>query len=186
MKLLDIFKNSKNKVVFYHEDFYRQVELAHSSYFMKIEDKINKLPKQEASQLGSTNIGIRDEASYLSSENISLSNIKTLLNPISINFFKNVESGYGKSENVVVWGFERFGLFVEYNSEEIITSIWMTHSEYFPEGKTGQKLFNALTLLGQKYSLYIVDWDIESSINLSDKQSLKDYFQETYWLYPSL
>jgi hypothetical protein len=68
--------------------------------------------------------------------------IKKNLDPITLLYSDNVETGYGKTSwkatNTFVWGFEQYGLFIKEN-EGYAEAIWIIMTNYFHT--TNVKLF---------------------------------------------
>lgn len=188
---LKLNNDRMNNAIFYHEDYYRQIELVSNRYYSKTYNEISNLPEQNGSKYGFDNITIRSEESHLEVEKISIDELRTCIDSLSISFYEKVESGTysGKPyrmDNTVVWGFEGYGIFVEYSEKKIVTSIWIVNSPIFPKDYIGQHLFEALITLGKTFSFILVDWDSKEIIDLKDILVLKEYLSEKYYLNPVL
>lgn len=173
-----------NNTVFFHEDSYKQIELIPEQNYFKALNDIDKLPSNSDAQYGYA-VSVQRDKHLIQTESlkISLQEIISLLSPISLSFFQEVKTGYGNQykikEDTIAFGFERLGVFIEFNAE-IVTNIWLGLSIEFKNSKTPNNLLDALHYMGDKYNLVLVDWDEESVVRLSFIQSIKNYLIETF------
>lgn len=168
--------------IYYHEDFYRQIELIPEENYFSTNKYINDLPLTEGSKYGIYNIVERKEQKVKTIDrNIPLSGIKKLLNPLSLFYSDQVQSGYSTAvynvENTVVWGFERYGIFVECN-DSYAKNIWLCNSAKFSKENTGKFLAKALKSIGEYYALILVDWNKELVVKLDSEQIILDYLNQ--------
>ena len=171
--------NKKKESVFFHEDFYKMKELLPEENYFATNKYISDLPNENSNEYGYTNINIISKQPIQLKENkISFKDVEDLLNPISLSFFNKVESGFGNTtyvkSNTVVWGFERFGIFVEFQNNSI-QNIWLCESHLFSTSNNGYQLQKALNLIGKNYKLILADWDKGIVIRISSLSSLKKY-----------
>jgi hypothetical protein len=165
--------------IFYHEDFYRQIELVPEENYFATGRFINSLPLEQDSMYGSYNITIRPEQKIkLLDRNISIEEIRNLLNPISLLYSENIQTGYGqssaKAKNIIAWGFEQFGIFVTHRGS-FVEAIWLCDSSAFPQIKTGHYLSQAIFSISKSYSLILIDWNKEKIFRFRSEDDVKKY-----------
>ncbi|MBI5373719.1 MAG: hypothetical protein HZA79_16965 [Sphingobacteriales bacterium] len=165
--------------IFYHEDFYRQIELVPEENYFAAGKFIDDLPPKENSIYGFSNISVRPEQkTHLLDRKIAIDEIKNILTPISLSYSENVTTGYGQSswkdKNSVVWGFERYGIFAKQKGK-FIEALWLSNSATFPQKNTGEHLTRAILQLSKQYSLILIDWDKEIICRLCFEDAVKEY-----------
>jgi len=165
--------------IFYHEDFYRQIELVPEENYFAAGRFIDELPLKEGSVYGFSNITVRPEQKItLLDRKISIQEIKTILDPISLSYSENVNTGYGQSswedKNSIVWGFERYGIFVKQKGK-FIEAVWLSNSAAFSQQKTSRHLTDAIFQLSKQYSLILIDWDKEIICRFRSEDDVKEY-----------
>lgn len=177
-----------HKSIFFHEDFYRQIELIPEENYFAAHKNIEDIGDTKGVETDFIKAISREDYTKTSikliDRKITLHNMKKLLDPISINFFNEVETGYGetinKLQNTVAWGFERYGIFVQFNEKSLIINIWICDSPEFIKDNSGRFLFNALAKMGKIHNLILIDWNLEIVIKLSNHNLTKEYLEETY------
>ncbi|WP_436489807.1 hypothetical protein [Chitinophaga sp. ARDCPP14] len=170
--------------VFFHEDYYKQIELVPEQNYFKAIIDIENLPSKDENKYGFPNAIVRDEHLIkLGDLKISFNQFYDLLSPIAINYFSKVTTGYNNNiqtkENTVAFGFERLGIFVSFEAE-FVTNIWLCLSQLFAQTQNCQKILSALNILGTTYKLALIDWDEEIIIRLSNYKSSEEYLMDTF------
>lgn len=170
--------------IYYHEDFYRQIELMpEENYFKLLRDTENKsIPD---SDYGFIKIKERNEYSIKTEDKqIKFKNVNDTLAPFIINYYCIVETGYGSHTelkiNTVAFGFERIAIFIEKNKNDIIKNIWLCQSPLLPNDFSGRNLILALDKLGKEYGLILIDWDEEVAVRLTSLKSIHKYLTEAF------
>lgn len=166
--------------IFFHEDFYRQIELIPEENFFATQKYIEELPKKEGSIYGFKGCVQRtEELIKITGRKIALVELNDLLLSESFIYSDQVKSGYGSSnsyvmENTVCWGFERYGIFAEHENNTVV-SLWLCNSHLFKKDNSGQVLYSKLLLLGSKYQLILVDWNKELTVRISSPEHCRNY-----------
>ena len=171
----------KNKL-FFHEDLYKQIELIPRKNYFATQKAIAELPHGQGSADGFLTCVIRPEhPAKLSDENIIIDMVNKMLKPLALSFYDQIVSGYSTKSydvpNTVAWGFERYGIFVEYKSG-IVTGLWLCQSSMFVANNFGVALKSAILLLSSKLDLVLVDWNQEILIDTSQEKLLGKYSRE--------
>lgn len=173
--------------IFFHEDFYRQVEFVPEENYFERNAHINKLPKKQTSENGFMECIARDNHPFLTANrNIPLDDIDSLLSPLAKTYFNEVKTGYGQTmydaEYTYVWGFERYGIFIETNFQrKIVHNIFIAFNHHFDNQKDDATNFTqALISLGRQYKLLLVDWNINSVIKTSTAGETIRYILNNY------
>jgi hypothetical protein len=171
--------------IFYHEDFYRQIELVPQANYFKVRREISTA-NAETPENGWLTIRERGEH-FIKTEDvkIEIELVRQALTPFILKEFKTVTTGYGSSvttrKSTIAFGFERLALFFELDeTHSIVLNIWMTQSTLLPMDNSGKNLFQALITLGIKYQLILVDWDEEVAIVLTATHNVQKYLTERF------
>jgi hypothetical protein len=170
---------SLNSPIFYHEDLYRQIEFVPEENYFTAGRFLNELLPKESSTYGTFNITVRPEQkTKLLDRKIQIKEIKKILDPTSLYYSENVQTGYGHStwadKNSIVWGFEQFGIFVKYQ-KDFVEAIWIADSPAFPQKRTSQHLTKAIFKVSKAYSLILIDWNQELLCRISSEKVVEDY-----------
>lgn len=170
--------------VFFHEDYYKQIELVPEQNYFKAIIDIENLPSKDENEYGFPNAIARDEHLVkLSDSRILFNQFYERLAPIAINYFNKVSTGYGNNiqikENTIAFGFERLGIFASFE-KEIVTNIWLCLSPLFIQTQNCEKILSALHILGTTYKLALIDWDEEIIIRLSNYKASEEYLMNTF------
>lgn len=172
--------------IFYHEDFYKQIELVPEENYFKVILDINNNQQNYNSSEHDFN-AIKERGSQViktENLNIHIDSIKKALLPFTFNFFTNVTTGYGnsitKKQNTIALGFERIAIFFEFNHLGMVTNIWVTQSTVLPKISNPKNLQNALIVLGNHFKLILIDWNEETLIRLSSTVAVQHYLKETF------
>jgi hypothetical protein len=166
-------------VIFFHEDFYKQIELIPRQNYFAANRVIEELPEPNGSGAGFLSCTIRPEHLVKVEDlKIPFNDVKSLLDPLALSFHNKITSGYStttyKVENTVAWAFERFGIFIEHE-EGIVNSIWLCKSAKFPSDNTGKVLIQALKTLSINFNLILADWNQEVIVDISKEKKLNNY-----------
>jgi hypothetical protein len=169
----------ENAPIFYHEDFYRQIELVPEENYFAVGRFIDELPPIEGSIYGFKNMTVRSEQKItLLDRKILFKDIKNILDPICLLYSENVETGYGQSawkdKNTVVWGFEQFGLFVKHQGS-FVEAIWVSDSPAFSQEKNGKHLSKAIFTISKTYALILIDWNKEIICRIRSEEDVREY-----------
>jgi len=174
----------KENTIFYHEDYYKQIELIPENNFFSIHKELNNIQPANNSVNGYFQIIERNEAT-IRTESLALriDPIAEELAPITLRFFERVTTGYGTSvsvkKNTIAFGFERIALFFEQLDSGIVKNIWLTQSTLLHKQSSCNNLFQALTILSN-YNLILVDWNEELVIRLSNPNAIRAYLQNAF------
>lgn len=168
--------------VYYHEDFYRQIELVPEENYFSTNRFIDDLPPKEGSIYGFKNITVRPEQKIrLIDRKISFEEVTKIFNPICLFYSENVTTGYAQSvwkdKNTVVWGFEQYGIFVK-KEGEFIVAIWLSDSPFFPQLKTSNCIANAIFSIATRYSLILIDWNKEIVCRIQSENDVRKYLYQ--------
>src|SRR5436305_5005850 len=101
------------KPIFYHHDYYRQMEFVTDENYFATDRTINESGFEEGSIYGFENIVVRPEQPIrLIDKKIKLEHLRTILDTLSLTFSNNVFTGYANSSekvtDTIVWGFEQY------------------------------------------------------------------------------
>ena len=171
-----------SEVIFFHEDFYRMIELIPKQNYFATNRAIEELPHVEGTESGFFNCNIIPEHPVkVETLKIPFDDIKNILEPLALSFHNTITSGYSTTtynvDDTVAWGFERYGLFIEY-SNNMTKSIWLCNSAKFSKCNLGQSLFKAIFSLATNINLILVDWNRDITVDISNKKKLKDYLNQ--------
>lgn len=168
-----------NNSIFLHEDFYRQIELIPKQNYFFVTKTISTIQEVERSDEGFVRCKIRPEHLIkMASLGIRFDDLKRVLEPLSLGYVEEIDSGYGRSsyrlENTVAWAFERYGIFVDRHND-FVESIWICKSSKFLFSNSANLLSRALTLLANDFNLILVDWNREIVVDISKPINLNLY-----------
>lgn len=171
--------------VYFHEDFYRQIELIPEENYFAAHEYINDLPDLVRTPYGFYGtIARKEQPIEILDRKISLNDINSILFNLGGILFKSIQYGYSSAvyekENTVAWGFERLGIILEYNINELITQMWLLSSSAFGENNEGIHISKALNVLGKNYNLILVDWDINGLVRISSQTAVNNYLIEVF------
>jgi hypothetical protein len=172
-------------VIFYHEDFYRQIELISSANYFKAHRDITENINIDINPYGFLTATERSEHVITTEHlNISLNSVSAALSPFTIKYFSSVTTGYSNSikiqKNTIALGFERIAIFFQTNEQDIIKNIWLCQSTLLPKDTYCKNFFQALITLGQDYDLILVDWNEEIVVRLTSPETLQNYLREVF------
>jgi hypothetical protein len=128
-----------HETIFYHEDSYRQIDLIPEENYFSSGKVIEGLSQDDQAAFGFSKMIVRPtEPTRLLDRKILFKELKTHLDPLSLAFSDKVSTGYGQyssiAENIVVWGFEQYGIFVKVQSS-LVEAMWLADSFTFPQDK---------------------------------------------------
>ena len=171
-----------NDSIFFHEDFYKQIELIPKQNYFVTNRIINDLPDSEGSELGFLSCTIRPKhVINIIDKKIQVNDIKNTLEPLALSFHDKITSGYSTNRydvvDTIAWGFETYGIFIEHN-RNLVKSIWLCHTPAFSSNGSGCMLYNALFNLSIKFDLILVDWNEEIVVDTTNKKQLKRYLNQ--------
>jgi len=171
--------------IFYHEDFYKQIELIPQENYFKALKDINDNSIDYEDKNGFVTIIERKEQKIKTEDlNIQFSSIQEKLEKFIIKKYDVVKTGYSNTitikKNTIALGFERIALFFELTQADIVKNIWLCQSEILPKVSISNNLLNALTILGENNNLILLDWNAEVAIRLSSPKAIKSYLEENF------
>lgn len=171
-------------MIYFHEDNYRQIELVPEENYFFTKSQIVSFQSPKTSIYGFSEIKVRKEQKIqLLERKISIHSLNEIINPISLSYSDQINTGYGqhveKAKNIVVWGFEQYGIFIKLK-QNIIEAIWLSDSIEFPQLKSCSRLSEAIFLVCQEYSLILVDWNKELICRAKRIVDIKDYLIENF------
>jgi hypothetical protein len=121
---------------------------------------------------------IPEQPIKLEIQNVKMNTINNFLDPISLSFHNSISSGYStltyEVENTVAWGFERYGIFIEYSNDHV-KSIWICNSAKFVKNNQPYSFFEAISLIARELDLILVDWHRNIVVDITNRKKLKDY-----------
>ena len=173
--------------IFYHEDFYRQIELIPQENYFKALKNISANSIDYESEHGFISIVERGEQKIRTEDlNIQFDSVNQELEKFTIKKYDIVKTGYGNTitvkKNTVALGFERIALFFELTQSDMVRNIWLCQSLDLPRVSISNNLLNAMVTLGREYNLILVDWNEEVAIRLSSIKAVKSYLEENFAL----
>lgn len=171
---------------FYHEDFYRQIEIIPAENYFRAQRDLQAYNSEEQDdQFGFTQMRERNEHKIETEQlNINIEILKNDLSPYVIEYFSKIRTGYSSTEtvklNTIALGFERLAIYFEYNNKDIIKHIWVWQSPDLPNSSKCDNLVTALLVLGIRYNLILIDWIEELIVRLSSKKNIQKYLTENF------
>src|SRR6185295_6634103 len=119
--------------IFYHEDFYRQIELIPQENHFRVHSDMNETEITNKSDYGCIKMREREENLVVTeSLNINMDSIRKKLQPFTIKYFNTVSTGYSNTakikKNTVSLGFERIAIFFELTEKNIVRNIWLAQT----------------------------------------------------------
>lgn len=171
--------------IFYHEDFYKQIELIpEQNYFKALKDIDSNSIDYEPEHGFISAIERKEQNRKTEDLNIQISLIIEKLEKFIIKRYDIVKTGYGNTikikENTIALGFERLALFFELNKIKVIKNIWLCQSIDLPKTSISDNLLNALFLLGKDFNFILVDWNEEIAVRLRSNDAIKTYLKDTF------
>lgn len=168
--------------LFFHEDFYKQIELIPRQNYFATQRTIIELPHGQETTAGFLTCVVRPEHPVkIMDEKIPLDWVNERLKPLALSYHDQIVSGYSTSTyevpGMIAWGFERFGIFVE-NKGGIVTSLWLCGSPKFSGDNSGHALKEAIMALSSEFSLVLVDWNQEILVDTAKERPLRNYLIE--------
>ena len=171
--------------VFFHEDFYCQVELIPSENFNELKsenERINKFASEHFDGIGFNDIYIRNDHKVKTNEKkINIVDFEKIL--LNNNFLKmrTVYSGYGNykqiCKNTIAYSIDQATVFFDYDNT-IINNIWLDGFRFRKDSKFIQEMINCLHQIGIKFGLLLNDWDLTEVIDLCNKDLIEIYIME--------
>lgn len=171
--------------IFFHEDFYRQIELIPQENYFAILNNSNYGDLDYEDSNGFISITERGEQKIRTEDlNIQFDWVKQKVEKFIIEKYDTVKIGYNNTvtikENTVALGFDRIAMFFELTITGIIKNIWLCQSLDLPKFSISNNLFNSLVILGREYNLILVDWNEEVAIRLSVSNAVMTYLKENF------
>lgn len=192
-KIISFIKNinsSKNEFfgeVYFHDDFFRQIELfpkENSKYFQIENKQIEDFKEIHSDENGMSNAVYEIEGSEIIEifeKKILVAEVETLLLNFGLNKIKSVFSGYipnnYKCENIIAFKYESSEIFIEFENE-FIKHIYLNQFRFQEKEENKILLQKILLEIGNKFDLILNDWNLAKMINLKEKKEIEKYFNE--------
>lgn len=192
-KILSFLKNSntsKNEIfdgVYFHDEFYRQIELFPAEnwkYLTKENKQIEAFKEIHSDGKGLSNAIYEienDGILEIIEKKIQKAEIETLLLNLGLNKNENVFSGYipnnYKCENLIAYNLESAKIFIQYGNE-IVNHIYLNEFRFQKSEEIKITLKNILFEIGVKFDLIANDWNLGEAINLKKKTEIEKYLNE--------
>ena len=174
----------KNKLYF-HEDFYCQVELLPRETNAELEkenEKIENFAQKHSDGLGFTDIYMRDGPKIKTSERkIHLGDFEKVMIESGFQKYSNVYSGYSSHEELCknTLGFELDSSIVYCDFENnLIKNIWIDNFRFSNSSDKKEQLINGLFSIGEKWNLILNDWNLTETFDLMNKGEIESYISE--------
>ena len=195
MGLFDIYRNYRKRnteklqqtfegpTIFYHEDDYRQVEIIPNDNLsiLKTEsDKVDLFAMEHFDGSGFTGTYVRNDENMtkLKQRRIDPNDLEEILSLLGFDRIVNVLTGYGqdyREQHINCFAFGKDNCAVYYDFQNnVVEHIWFTNHW----GMDREKLAKSLHDLGQKWNLFLQDWNLCVTVDLKDK-SLIDHYLNT-------
>ena len=168
-----------NEMIFIHEDFFKMIELIPKENIFATNKTIQELPEVEKLNNSFTSCTVLPSTIIkLEDQKIPLKKTRTILETKAISFHDKISSGYSTTvnsiDNTLAWGFERYGVFVEYVNNTT-KSIWLCNSAKFSSDNSARMLTKAILELAIELELILVDWNRQIVIDITKEMILKNY-----------
>lgn len=180
---------SKENSVYFHEDFFRQVEFCpiENLNFLKKENIAIKYFSEDHSDGNGlfTDIYVREEniPKLIYENKILTIELEHFLLDLGLSKINNVYTGYGsykeKCKDTVAYVFDKIMIFV-ISKNEFVNDFFITGNRFHNDEDIKRKIEDVLYKIGIEYNLVLNDWDITEVINLSDKHEIKKYINEEF------
>ena len=194
MGLFDIFRNKKQiqteknqqtfdgPTIFYHEDDFRQVEIVpddNLSTLVTETESVDRFAKEHFDGVGFTEIYIRkdDNKTKLNQRRIAPNDLEKIISSLGLDRIPNVLTGYGPNfreqhKNCVAFGKDYCAVYYDFK-DNVVEHIWFTNHWSMDR----EILAKSLHQLGQEWNLLLQDWNINITVDLSDKNSIDHYLK---------
>jgi hypothetical protein len=172
-----------NDSIFFHEDFYRQIELIPEENYFKTQSSLdNDMPSYY--NLGLPILKTRNEHLIKTEDKkIDANDLLNSIREFANSYFPIVKTGYGSQieikKSTVAVGYERLAVFIE-NKDNIVKNVWICQSNNLPKNSLDYKIVDVLNILGMKFNFILIDWDEEAVIRLSSKRIIIDYLNDVF------
>lgn len=173
------FKLFNRNKIFYHEDSYCLIQLIEKKHIFLKELIGEKIDKNLFTDLGGFEIVSLPEEMNLLGLNINSKDVSKIISKYNLTYYSIVQSGHSnyveREKDVTGWGFENYVLYVQ-SKRSSIYNIWLDFHflsetlNVFPV-----KLEKCLLEIGEKWDLYLVDWNENVSFSLKNKSALREY-----------
>lgn len=171
--------------LYFHEDFYCQVELLPRENFSELEkenEKIEDFAEKHSDGFGFTDIYVRDGQKIKTSDRkIQIADFEKVLLECGFQKYSNVYSGYSSHEELCknTLGFELDSSVVYCDFEKgLIKNIWIDKFRFSNSSDRKELLINGLFRIGEKWNLILNDWDLTETFDLKNKTEIERYISE--------
>lgn len=169
----------KKKELYFHEDDFLQVEIIPSKAIFEKTRNIEDLSYIK-NEDGFPIISERGSRKYLT-KNILIrsSDLSTYLEDNAIVKYDKLYSGYGSNKKRIfkarAFGYEDYAIVFKYQ-RKIVTDIWIVYdSELKTLSETYNRFEKTLNQIGEKWNLFLIDWNEEVIIDLNKIKDIKNY-----------
>lgn len=197
-KILSFFLNlnkSENKNlkildgIYFHEDFFKQVEFCPRENFEYLIDENKKISKFGIDHSDGdglfTDIYLREKNNEVTifERKILLTNLEVILVNLGLVKVPNVYSGYStlveKCNNAIAYKLERAEIFIFFE-KDYIKDFFVNGFRFHEDQIIKDKLQDTLFKIGTEYDLILNDWDLTEIIDLIDKKEIEKYLNEEF------
>lgn len=185
-------KPDKNRVVekdesrlYFHEDFYCQVELLPRENFSDLEqenEKIEDFAQKHSDGFGFTDIYVRNGQKIKTSDRkIELGDFEKVMLESGFQKYSNVYSGYSSYEerckNTLGFKLDSSVIYCDFENN-LIKNIWIDNFRFSNSSDKKEQLINGLFSIGEKWNLILNDWDLTETFDLMNKTEIERYISE--------
>lgn len=159
------------------------IELIPRENFSKVSTNISDLPNINRYENGFLEIKVRDKHNFrIEDREILFIDILEDIKSFSASYFQNVQTGYSSFRELkpltVAFGFNKSVLFIERTDNGIVKNIWIGEFHQLNITHDEVNLLNLLNIIGVKYKLLLVDWLMETIVDLTSVESIKEYLND--------
>lgn len=171
--------------LYFHEDFYCQVELLPRENLSSIEKengKISNFAQKNFIGFGFSDIYVRNAQKLKTLDRkIKLSDFEELLLESGFQKYSNVYSGYGSFEeeckNTLGFKLDTSVIYCDFENV-LIKNIWIDNFRFRNSSDKKEQLINGLFAIAQKWNLILNDWDLLETFDLMNKSEIERYISE--------
>ncbi|MDO6598571.1 hypothetical protein [Tenacibaculum sp. 1_MG-2023] len=182
--LKDKWKEDENSVYF-HEDSFCQVEFLPTENLFQLKKengKIKDFSKKHLDGNGFTDIYQRSEIKIkIIDREIVFNELDLLIKELGFKRIDKVYEGYGstswKCKGCFVYILNEAKIFVSKKDFKVI-EFWVDEFRFFEEENIKNILAKALFEVGNKYNLILNDWNLTATIDLKNKERIRQYLNE--------
>lgn len=181
----DKVKKDDNDKLYFHEDFYCQVELLPRENLSVLEienEKIEDFAEKHSDGFGFTDIYVRNGQKIKTSDRkIELGDFEKVMLESGFQKYSNVYSGYSSYEeqckNTLGFKLDSSVVYCDFEND-LIKNIWIDNFRFSNSSDKKEQLINGLFAIGEKWNLILNDWDLTETFDLMSKSEIERYISE--------